>query len=186
MYKQQRAISNVKIRVCKNYIFKIVSDHSRRYVCRRTMPEGVIQEIATRRKDANAFSGSRVLAKKKKTAWLRNADGCAETAEAAGRGGICHRAKINGARSFHMTRPVRRAPFSGRIVYFYAWHGHRRIRCQSPRESWSREEDAKVSYARTSLRRRKLRRKTSWSPAPGSRAKRRAIVHASLVSVVYK
>lgn len=35
--------------------------------------------------DANAFSGSRVLAEKKKEARLRNADGCAE---AAGHGGI--------------------------------------------------------------------------------------------------
>lgn len=32
------------------------------------------------------------------------------------------------------------SPFSGRILYFYAWHGHRRIRCQSPRSC----ENAKV------------------------------------------
>lgn len=71
---------------------------------------------------------------------------------------FCHRTEINGMRFFRV--PTKRAehtsPFSERILHFDAWHGHRRIRCQSPRESRERESlvcaPLVFTHARTHVR----------------------------------
>lgn len=87
------------------------------------------------RKDAtpsDAFSGSRVLPprEKKMYVYLRNADDRI-LREASECGGILSSDKNKQRAIFSHDMSL----LNGRIPYFYAWHGHRRIRCQSPRRT---------------------------------------------------